>query len=108
MRTVTLRDEKEGRNSRHLSAYLDNDGNLHIEGQDLGPATAIVSSDGEYEWHEVISARDVPRLLTILGADPSAGVLDDLEMHWSGVRAGELETRIRTSDIDVKLSVWTS
>jgi hypothetical protein len=105
MREVTLRDEKNGLDSRHLWAYLDNDGNLHIEGQDLGPATAIVSNDGEYEWHEMISARDVPRLLTILGADPTASILDDLEMHWSGSNAGKLDARIRASGIDMQLSV---
>ena len=105
MREVTLRDEKSGHDSRHLWAYLDAEGNLHIEGQDLGPATAIVSNDGEYEWHEMISASDVPRLLAVLDADPAANALDVLERDWCGAKAGELESRIRTSGIDMKMSV---
>ena len=48
-RVVTLRDEVDGPDSRHLWAHIDQEGNLHIDGQDLGPKTAIVSSDGEYE-----------------------------------------------------------
>jgi hypothetical protein len=107
MRTVTLRDEKDGLDSRHLCAYLDDDGNLHIDGQDLGPSTSMVSTDGEYEWHETINARDVPRLLTLLGAHSAANVLDVLERHWSRDRAGDLETLIRTSGIPVKVSVWS-
>jgi hypothetical protein len=105
MREVTLRDEKRGRDSRHLWAYLDNYGNLHIGGQDLGPATAIVSNDGEYEWHETIDTADVPPLLGVLGADPAVNVLDVLGRDWSGVKADELESRIRNSGIDVKMSV---
>jgi hypothetical protein len=32
---VTLREEREGRDSRHLWAYLDETGHLHIDEQDL-------------------------------------------------------------------------
>lgn len=53
-RTVTLRDEQDGQDSRHLRAWLDERGNLHIDGQDLGRATAVVSDDEEYEWFETI------------------------------------------------------
>ena len=75
-RRVTLRDERSGPDSRHLSAYLDDDGDLHIDGHDLGPGTAPVSNDGEYEWHEKISADDLPRLLVLLGAPADALILD--------------------------------
>ena len=46
MRKVTLRDETDGPDRRHLEAYLDETDNLHIDGQDLGPSTSIVSGDG--------------------------------------------------------------
>ncbi len=36
-RRVTLRDETSGLDRRHLWAYLDDGGSLHIDGQDLGP-----------------------------------------------------------------------
>jgi hypothetical protein len=45
-RQVILRNERSGLDTRHLWAYLDDEGNLHIDGQDLGPATAPVSTSG--------------------------------------------------------------
>ncbi len=66
-RTVTLRDERRGSDARHLWAYPDAEGNLHIDGQDLGPGTSMVSSDGEYEWFRTVAAVDVPRVVELLG-----------------------------------------
>ena len=106
-RQVTLRDETSGLDRRHLWAYLDDEGNLHIDGQDLGPGTAPVSTDGEYEWFKKISAHDLPKLLTLLGAPPDADVLDVLDRQWSGDRAGDLETLIRNSGFKVETSVWS-
>ena len=106
-RKVTLRDETSGPDRRHLWAYFDDEGNLHIDGQDLGPGTAPVSTDGEYEWFKKISAHDLPKLLTLLGAPSGANVLDVLEREWSGDKAGDLETLIRKSDLRVETSVWS-
>jgi hypothetical protein len=105
-RRVTLRDETSGLDRRWLWAYLDDEDNLHIDGQDLGPGTALVSTDGDYEWFEKISAHDLPKLLTLLGAPPDADVLDVLEGQWSGEKAGDLETLIRKSGFKVETSVW--
>ena len=105
-RQVTLRDERSGPDSRHLTAHLDDDGNLHIDGHDLGPGTAPVSNDGEYEWLETISAGDLPRLLVLLGAPPDAVILDVLEQQWTGAKAYDLEKLIRESDIRVQRFVW--
>ena len=58
---VVLRDERNGRDIRHLKAYLDDEGNLHVEGHDIGPGTAIISDDGEYEWFEKIAAGQVEK-----------------------------------------------
>lgn len=102
-----LRDERDGPDSRHLDAYLDEAGNLHIDGQDLGPSTSIVSGDGEYEWQLIIKADDVPRLLNLLGAHEGAHILDVLEQDWSGDRAGHLEALIRESDIHLERSSWS-
>ena len=102
----TLRDEKDGRDSRHLCAWLDERGSLHIDGQDLGPATAIVSDDGEYEWFETIQAEHLPRLLSRLGADPGNGILDVLEQNWSGARSYELKRLLRESDFEMERHVY--
>jgi hypothetical protein len=106
MRTVTLRAEVDGSNSRFLSATLDDAGALLIEGQDLGPATAIVSDDGEYEWRRTIRAEHVPALLALLDASVDANVLDVLEHHWTGARSSELERRIREADFPVETWTW--
>lgn len=101
-RKVTLRDERAGKDSRHLWAYVDKAGNLHIDGQDLGPGTAPVSPDGEYEWFKTIDAVDVPRLVSLLGGTQGEDVLDLLERGFSGAGSYELETRLRECDIPVQ------
>jgi hypothetical protein len=106
-RKMTLRAERDGADSRNLWAYVDADGKLHIDGQDLGPATAPVSSDGEYEWFRTFAAADVPRIMDLLGGPVGDDVLDVLERDWTGTRAGDLETFLRESDIPSKLSVWS-
>jgi hypothetical protein len=102
---ITLRNEKRGADTRHLLAYLDNEGNLHIDGQDLGPGTAPVSDDGEYEWFRTISHEDLPQLMSLLGAPADADVLDLLQRKWSGARSYELEKVLRQSGIKVNLVV---
>lgn len=106
LRTVRLRDERDGRDSRHLWAYLDDRGRLHIDGQDLGPGTAPVSSDGEYEWFRTIEAADVPRVVELLRGQPGEYVLTLLKRNWTGPRSYELEALLRDSDIPIALHVW--
>lgn len=98
-RKVFLRRERLGAESRYLWAYLDDLGNLHIDGQDLGPATSPVSSDGEHEWFLTIHATELPRLRELLGVSPDADLLDTLESQWSGPRSGELERALDESGI---------
>jgi hypothetical protein len=106
-RVVTLRDEIDGPDSRHLWAHLDQEGNLHIDGQDLGPKTAIVSSDGEYEWFQTIDRSDLPKLIRLFEGKPEDDILDVLEENWTGPRAADLEALLRGSDIEVERFVWS-
>ena len=106
-RRVLLRDEAAGDNRRHLAAHLDGEGNLHIDGHDLGPATAGVSGDGEYEWSTVYTAADVPAIVALLDGAPGDDLLDLLATRWTGPRAGELERRLRESAIPGTRSVWS-
>ena len=104
---VTLRSERSGRDQRTLWAFLDADGNLHIDGQDLGPRTEPASVDGEYEWFQTIRSVDIPRLLEVLGAPrDTKEVLAFLKANYSGRRASELEQILRGSDVPVELTVW--
>jgi len=105
-RHVTLRREQDGPDRRHLVAYLDTDGNLRIDGQDLGPKTAPVSASGEYEFFQKVRAADLPRLCVLLGAAPSADILEVLEHDWSGARSYDLEKVLRHSDLEIERFVW--
>jgi hypothetical protein len=106
-RKVALRAEHGRGGSRYLDAHLDKDGALCLDGQDLGPATAPVSSDGEYEYSKKIAAADIPALLDLLKAPPGEGVLDVLEVNWAGPGSYELERLISESAIPVEFSAWS-
>ena len=107
MRTISLRAEHDGQDHRYLSATLNTEGALVIEGQDSGPKTASVSSDGEYEWSRTILREHIPKLLTLLDAPADADILGILEQHWTGPMSYELESRIGDSDIPSALWVWS-
>ncbi|MGL5826614.1 MAG: hypothetical protein ACRCYU_17660 [Nocardioides sp.] len=94
-RTVTLRSVDVDGGHRALWAYVDAQGALHIDGQDLGAGTEIVSPDGEYEWFKTYSATDVPAIITLLDGEDSHDVIDLLEQRWVGEqRSYELERRL--------------
>jgi hypothetical protein len=98
-RTVILRDETYGPDHRHLSAYVDELG-LHIDGQDLGPATSTVSDDGEYEWFTTYAPADGPRVVALLDGQPGEDILDLLQRDWTQtLRSYELERRLHESGI---------
>ncbi|HUH07074.1 MAG TPA: hypothetical protein VML96_04615 [Egibacteraceae bacterium] len=105
-RKVQLRAERSGLDRRNLWAWVDASGDLHLDGQDLGPSTAFVSDDGEYEWERTIAAVDVPRLIELLGGQTGADVLDLLEQRYSGEESYELERLLRESDVPSKFARW--
>ena len=104
---VSLRAERDGADQRFLDAWVDSAGALHIDGQDLGPGTAIISSDGEYEWFDTIARRHVRKVVALLDGRRRDDVLDLLEKHWTGARSYELERRLRESDIPVERFTWS-
>ena len=101
-RQIMLRSQDLAGNRRFLWASLDQVGNLHIDGQDLGPGTASVNSDGEYEWFQTINSADIPRLIELLGGSGEDDILSLLERAWSGDRSYELERRLRESEIPIQ------
>jgi len=105
-RRIVLRREQRGPNKFSLWAYLDDDGNLHIDGQDLGPITASVSSDGEYEYFKTIPAPFVPELLALLGAAANTNPLDELDNNWCDAASWDLERVLAESTIPVKLHTY--
>lgn len=101
-RIATLRNERIGGGSRHLEAYLTAEGNLRIDGQDLGAGTEIVSSSGEYEWSTTIRAADIPRLLEALGASRDDDVLDVLAANYCDSGSHRLEEILRSGVVPIE------
>lgn len=104
-REVTLRDEVDGPNRRYLGASIV-DNQLRIAGQDLGPATSIVSDDGEYEWCRTVRRSDIPALAAVLGAEPNEDILDLLERVATGEGSYELERLLREGVVPNEVWVY--
>ncbi|MBN2493425.1 MAG: hypothetical protein JXR96_02440 [Deltaproteobacteria bacterium] len=100
-RTVTLREIRDEHGLRYLGVRIDENGDLVIEGQDLGSGVESFWGEGasEYEWIRQVKARDLPRLLEALGAKPEADLLSLLGERFSGDRASELERFLKAHAI---------
>ena len=94
---VTLRNETQDQNRRQLWAAISVQGDLIVSGRDVGPATALYSTEGSFAWTRTIAARFIPKLLHVLGASENADLLDELREHWTGKRSHELERHILDS-----------
>jgi hypothetical protein len=99
---IELLDERKGENSFRIWAYLDAEGDLHIDGQDFGPITAVMTDDGEYEYCQKFANADLPRVIQALGGQLGCDVLELLARAWSGERAHDLERCIREAGIPRK------
>lgn len=86
--TITLRNERTDRDSRHLWARVTGDGDLTIEGADRGPSVARFWGEGhsEYEWVITVRAAHVPTLIAALG-----GSVGDQVLPLPAARFGEDE-----------------
>jgi hypothetical protein len=93
-RTVVLREEHDGDDHRYLTAVRTWRGKVFVRGQDLGPSTAMVSPDGEYEWAHVIPPGSVRRLRRALGVPWHTDLMSDLATRWTGPATYELERRL--------------
>ena len=105
-RRVVLRDERNGRDWRILSASLEG-GALVIEGHDLGPSTAPIRSDGEYEWSYRFQSSAIPVLRAALGGTEDVGILDLLARKYTGAHSYELERIMRDTDSTIPRTFWS-
>ncbi len=105
-RVVVLRAESDDTDSRHLQASLDVDGNLHIDGHDRGPATAMVSGTGEYEWSTKVSAMNISQLVAALGGYPGTDILDLLAAHYVQRGSYNLEEILRSGVVPFDRTVY--
>lgn len=94
---VVLRQERSPGNSRHLSAQITADGNLLIQGQDLGRAVEEVFGSGEVEWEWTVKAGHIAAFLTALGA--AGDILAALQARFSGPDAAGLHAFMKSHAI---------
>jgi hypothetical protein len=95
-RTVVLLEEDDGLDHPSLWAYVEKNGDLVIDGQDLGPSIERASGRGkrEHEWKRMVSVEEIPRLLELLGAKAGSDVLDALKVWLSTREPKQLEALI--------------
>jgi hypothetical protein len=102
-RTI-LRESRDADGLRHLDARLAADGDLVIEGQDLGDGVERFHGPGirEYEWIWTVRAKELPALVAALGGQPGEGVLGLLERRFAGEAAAGLRAFLDGSGIAVE------
>ena len=82
------------------------DGEVRIEGQDLGSAVERIMGEGirEYEWTWVIDAEAVGAAVKALGGDPDDDVLDLLKA-WAATH-GDADPGTFLRDAGVPMAFW--
>lgn len=85
---IVLRDTRDADGSRRLTARLDRNGDLLIEGQDLGDGVERAFGVREYEWTWTVAAADLSTLRAALGIDDD--LLPALQRRFGGTAAGGL------------------
>lgn len=104
-RAAQLRNVRDDQgNTFALDVRLLDDESVEFAAQDLGPITAKVSDDGEYEYWRTIAAEHVPQLVWLLGGEPGEHVIELLARHWSGARSFDLEHVLRQAPFPIQLS----
>ena len=93
-REVTLRSKRDREGTRALWAYLNENGDLYVDGQDLGSGVSGAFGAGitEYEWSHMIKKNDIPSLVKALNGNPGEDILDILKKHF------DKEPRFEISD----------
>ena len=78
---------------------LTEDGDLLVEGQDLGPGVALFFGGQEYEFARTVRAADVPALRQALHLDDEDDLLAALAERYEGRGTSELEQFIQDAGI---------
>ncbi len=103
---VTLLDEHDGPDSWFVGALINSTGDLVIDGQDLGPATAVVRSDGEYAWTVTVPYASLGRAAAVLGGVEGEPILELLARKYGGRAAYGIRQTLEDAGIPVELWTW--
>ena len=90
-----------------LKARYNDDGDLVIEGHDLGRFVERAMRSDEYEYAKTYAREDFPSLLRALDEAPDSDVLDVIEARWCGDdRSFDFERRVGAAEVPHKLWNW--
>lgn len=84
---------------------LTDEGDLLVEGQDLGPGVELFFGAQEYEFARTVRAADVPALRRALHLDDEDDLLAALLERYDGKGTSELEQLIQ--DAGVPSQFWS-
>ena len=94
---VVLRDSKDSDGIRYLGASLKSNGDLIINGHDLGSGVSkIFGSDfNEYEWNYTVDSKNLSLLIKELGGNEKDHILQLIREKCTGMKAINLEEVVR-------------
>ena len=103
---LVLRNQRDDRGTRHLSARRDRDGRLRIDGHDLGRGVEDAFGPGlsEYEWSWVIEPDVVAAAVAALDGGEGDDPLRVLEA-WSAAHGGA-DPGSQLRDAGVPIAFW--
>ena len=97
---VVLRNQRDEYGLRYLDATLNENGDIVIEGQDLGKGVEEAFSSSEYEWTWTIKSNHIHLLKKALGG--TNDILDALEKEYSGLNASKLYEFLENNKIPIE------
>ena len=100
---VVLKDERGEDGLRYLGASYAENGDLRIEGHDIGAQVDSIFGYREYEWIWTIARTDLTKLATALGTKSS--LLDALKERFNGPAAAHLDTFLK--EHHVPYEIWS-
>lgn len=93
-----------------VEAYFDRNGNLVIEGYDIGKTVKEYWGDSDYEYSVTVPAEELIKLYTLLGlsGDDKTGLLTRLgEQYHSNSCFSEIRDLLDKNDIRSEGFSWT-
>jgi hypothetical protein len=106
MTEVVLVDEKSGADSRRIWASLDDDGNLVISGQDIGPKVERFFGTDEYEFVYTVPRAFLESVFLMLGIERFENPLDAIK-QFGGNDYGRLADVLEKAKETTPIKFWS-
>ena len=97
LKKIVLRKERNERDYRFLGAEINENGDLVIDGHDLGNGVEGAFSCSEYEWSWTVRAEHIGKLKIALGS--KGNILRTLKKKFSNEKAADLYAFLQSSKV---------